>query len=170
MLWFSNLASKQIYLLRCGHWIHLAWIHANPWQRVSNALGHWFSQHLFTKGRNNVHLGIYYCFPFYNISNTMHSPGIWRGPVMWVPIFAMVVVVTILSSFSSPLEDVSSFWHWRGMTISLLLGYDYYLSACKGVCVICLPLNFRRNCKVNPDPGRWSVELWWGASQRWGPA
>ena len=140
------------------------------WQRVRKALGHWFPQYLFTEGRSNVHLSVCYCFPFCNISNSMHSPGIWRGPVMWVHIFVMTVVVNILSSFSSPLKDVSFFWHWRGMTISLLLGYDYYLSDCKGVCVICLHLNFRRNCKMNPDPGRWCVELWWGASQRWGPA
>lgn len=118
------------------------------WQRVRNALGHWFSQYLFTKGRSDVRLSIYYCFPFHNISNSMHSPGTWRGPVMRVPIFVITVVINILSSFSSPLKDVSSSWHWRGMTISLLLGYDYYLSACKGVCGICLHLNFRRNMQT----------------------
>ena len=34
---------------------------------------------------------------------------------------------------------------------SLLHGYDYYLSALMGSCVNYLPLNFPRNCKLNPD-------------------
>lgn len=49
-------------------------------------------------------------------------------------------------------ERCQFFLALKGMTISLLLGYDYYLSACKGVCGICLHLNFRRNMQTECRP------------------